>query len=135
MKAPATVLGLVNGMIGGTCLVLPQIGISTGWITTIWVCLICGLIAYYTARLMILHLGEGRHIRDTVMSHFKNDIRYLKMYGFIMFFSFVFVLIIYFQIICLQIEGLLGYNSFWVGPIVTILLIIYIIFIRLIHVG
>ena len=90
-------------MIGGTCLVLPQIGITTGWITTIWVCLICGLIAFYTARLMILHLGKGRHIRDMLMSHFKNDVFYLKGYGFIMWLSLIFVLIIYFQIICLQI--------------------------------
>lgn len=135
MPASTTVIGLVNGMLGGTCLVLPEIGIYTGWVTTIWVCLVCGLIAWITAKAMITHLGKGKQIRDTILAHFKNDPFYLKGYSFVMWFSFVFLLIIYFQIICLQIDGLLGYKTFWVGPGVAVMMTAVVLIIRICHIG
>ena len=98
-----TVIGLVNGMIGGTCLVLPLLGIAAGWVTVIYVDVLIGFISYYTARLIVTHLGQGRQIKDCVMSHFKNDYKYMRMYSFFMWFSFIPLLVIYFQIICLQI--------------------------------
>ena len=128
-------MGLVNGMIGGTCLVLPQLGIQTGFITILWVALVTATISYYTARLIITHLGKGSQIKDCIMSHFKNDYRYMRAYSFFMWFSFVPLLVIYFRIICLQIEGLLGYNSVWVGPIVAVILTGIIIGIRVINIG
>ena len=128
-------LGLVNGMIGGTCLVLPQLGVTTGWITTIWVACIAGFISYYTARLIVTHLGKGKQIRDCVMAHFQNDYRYMRAYSFFMWFSFIPLLIIYFRIICLQIEGLMGFQSVWVGPGVAIFLTAVILYIRFVNIG
>jgi amino acid permease len=103
MSMPMTVIGLVNGMIGGTCLSLPLIGLKTGSITTIIVCIVTGFISYYTAYLIVLHLGKGRQIRDCVLSHFNNDYRYMTGYSFFIWISFMPVMLIYFRIICLQV--------------------------------
>ena len=103
------VMGLTNGMIGGTILVLPLIGLTTGYVTTIWVTLLIGFISYYTARLIVTHLGKGKQIKDCIMAHAKDDYRYMVGYSFFIWFSFVPLLVIYFRIICLQIEGLLGF--------------------------
>jgi hypothetical protein len=135
ITAPMTVVGLVNGMIGGTCLVLPQLGIVTGYVTVIWVALLTGFISYYTARLIVTHLGKGKQIRDCVMAHFQNDYRYMRAYSFFMWFSFIPLLIIYFRIICLQIEGLMGFHSFWVGPGVAVFLTATILYIRFNNIG
>ena len=50
--------GMVNGMIGGTILVLPLLGLKTGYITTIIVNLLVGYTSYYTANLYVVHLGK-----------------------------------------------------------------------------
>ncbi len=56
-------------------------------------------------------------------------------YSFIIWLSFMPGLLIYFRIICLQIEGLMGYHSDSVGPLVVIGLVILVIIIRIFHVG
>lgn len=53
-----TVVGLLNGMLGGTILVLPLIGLTTGYFTSLAVCLLMGTISFYTAYLIMLHLGK-----------------------------------------------------------------------------
>ena len=55
------VIGLVNGMIGGTCLVLPHMGLETGWLLSIIICAVVGFMIYYTAHLIIMHLGTKSH--------------------------------------------------------------------------
>jgi hypothetical protein len=57
------VIGLLNGMIGGTILVLPILGLRTGYISIIMICAIMGLISCYTAYLIILHLGKAKNIK------------------------------------------------------------------------
>ena len=135
MTVNLTIIGLVNGMIGGTCLVLPHIGLETGFGMSIIVCALTGFMSYYTAYLIILHLGRGTQIKDCILNHFDNDYRYMVGYSFIIWFSFMPYMLIYFRIICLQIDGLLGYHSNLTGPIVAIGLIIIVILIRIFHVG
>lgn len=52
-------------------------------------------------------------------------------YNLFVWASFIAFLLIYYRIICLQIQGLIGYHSSWVPPIVTIVLIIGVIIIRI----
>lgn len=104
-----TVVGLVNGMIGGTILVLPIIGIQTGFIMTLIVCAGLGFLTYYTCYLIILHLGKAENITISILAHFKEDPKYLLLYNFLIWISFVTILPIYFKLICLQMDGLLGY--------------------------
>lgn len=131
MTANMTVIGLLNGMIGGTCLVLPYYGLDSGWLTIILVCIIMGWISYYTAYLIILHLGKGSQIKDCILSHFDNDYKYMRGYSFFIWFSFIPYYLIYFRIICLQIEGLLGYHSDYIAPLVVVGLITIILLIRI----
>lgn len=63
MSAPMVVIGLVNGMIGGTCLVLPLIGLKAGYITTLLVSCFTGFIGYYTASILVMHIGKSGSIK------------------------------------------------------------------------
>jgi len=98
-----TVLGLVNGMIGGTILVLPIIGLGTGYIGSMLVCVVMGWISFYTAYLIIQHLGKSKSIKECILSHFKQDYRYFGGYSVFMWFSFIPYFVIYYRLICLQI--------------------------------
>ena len=128
-----TILGLLNGMIGTSCLLLPIIGITAGYITTIWVCLVIGYISYYTAYLIVLHMGKGKNVKDCILAHFKFDYKFMRAYSFFMWLSFVPTLFGYFRIICLQIVGLLGYQSLWIAPIVAVFLILLVLLVRNLH--
>ena len=129
-----TVLGLLNGMIGTSCLVLPVIGQTAGYITTLWVCLLIGFASYYTAYLIVLHLGKAKSIKECILSHFGNNYSYMRAYGFFMWISFVPLLFGYFRIICIQVDGLLGYRSVLVAPIVVVVLTFAVIIVRKVHI-
>jgi len=131
----ATVLGLVNGMVGGTILVLPLLGIRTGYITTMIVSLIVGYISYFTAKIYIIHLGKEKDIREAVLVHFGEDMKYVKFFSFLMWISFCPVFVDYFRLICIQIQNLLGTDSQWVGIGVLLGLIMLIITVRIYHFG
>lgn len=56
-------LGLLNGMVGGTVLVLPLLGLETGYLLIPVVSLVYGLISWYTCYLLIIHLGQSNNIK------------------------------------------------------------------------
>ena len=62
-----TVLGLLNGMIGIAALMLPVIGLTSGYLTSIWICLLIGVISYYTAELIVIHLGKAKNIQKSIL--------------------------------------------------------------------
>jgi hypothetical protein len=104
-----TIAGLLNGMVGGTILVLPIIGIATGYITTVIVCALLGFLSYYTGNLVVVHLGKAKNMTESILNHFHQNYTYMTIYAFIVFCSQVPTLTIYFNLICLQLEGLIGY--------------------------
>lgn len=57
------ILGLTNGMIGGTILVIPLIGIKTGYLIIPLIAIFYGTIAGYSCYLIAQHLGECQNIR------------------------------------------------------------------------
>ena len=134
MSNSMTILGLLNGMIGGTVLVLPILGLRAGYIDTLVVSLFMGFISFYTGYLIVLHLGKAKSIKDYILSHFNNDYKYMQIYSGFIWFSFIPVFIIYFRLIVLQFQGLFGYYE-WFGPVVAVLLIIYITIIRYFNLG
>ena len=87
----------------GICVVLPLVGLTTGWLTSIWVSIVMGFVSYYTARLIVLHLGKGHTIKECILEHFNNDYLYMRGYCFVIWINQIFQLIIYFRILCLQI--------------------------------
>ena len=87
----------------GICVVLPQLGLTSGWLGSILVCAVTGFISYYTARLIVTHLGKGNTVKECLLAHFDNDYRYMRAYGAFIWFNLIVQLVIYFRIICLQI--------------------------------
>jgi hypothetical protein len=118
-----TVAGLLNGMLGGTILVLPVIGMATGSITTILIYCFIGFLSYYTAHLIVVHLGKAKDMTECVLNHFHNNYSYMVAYALIIWSGQVPTLIIYFKLICLQISGLVGDNQ-WIGVIVALALLV-----------
>jgi amino acid permease len=117
-----TIAGLLNGMVGGTILVLPIIGMSTGYLTTVLVSSILGFISYYTGNLVVVHLGKAKNMTESILNHFDQNYSYMTIYAFIIFCGQIPSLIIYFNLICPQLEGLIGYQS-WIGIIVALVLL------------
>jgi hypothetical protein len=58
VKTPINVLGLVNGMVSSTILVLPYLGIVSGYASSILLCILFGFVCYYTAFLLVTHIGR-----------------------------------------------------------------------------
>ena len=114
-------------------LVLPVMGLTAGYITSTWVVLLTGYISYYTASLIVTHLGKARNMKESILAHFKEDYKYMTVYSIINWMSFVPLIFINFSFICLEIEGILGYHSPWVAPSVAVFFIIIISIIRIFH--
>ena len=103
-----TVLGFLNGMIGGTVLLLPLLGMKSGYLGSSLICLIVGMAQFYSCYLLVLHIGSSNSLKDTVLSHFGNDYRFVRLYSFMFWFYFIPLFFIYFRLIVLQFIGLIG---------------------------
>ena len=57
------VFTMVSAMVGTSCMVIPIVGLTTGWLTTIWINAAVAFILYYTASLIITHLGQGKGMK------------------------------------------------------------------------
>ena len=133
ISTTAIILSLGIGMIVYNGLVLPVMGISAGWIPSIWVNIFVGFISYYTASLIITHLGIAKSMKDSILNHFDDNYSYMRAYGFINWLSFIPLIFLNFNFVALEIQGMLGYKSPWVAPILAIFMIFLIIFVRIMH--
>jgi hypothetical protein len=70
-----------------------------------------------------------------VLAHFNQDYRYVVVYSGLMWFSFLPIFIIYFRLICLQVEGLMQYSSPLIGPAVAVFLVLEILVVQKYHIG
>jgi amino acid permease len=118
-----TIAGLLNGMVGGTILVLPIIGMSTGYLTTVLVSSLLGFLSYYTGNIVVVHLGKAKNMTSTILNHFDQNYSYMTIYAFIIFCGQIPTLMVYFNLICLQLEGLIGYQPS-IGIIVVLVLLV-----------
>ena len=98
--ATTTVISMINGMLGGSALVLPIAGLAAGWLTSILALILVGFLLYYTARLIITHLGQSHNIKYSVLAHFNNDYRYMSAYGIIIWMSFIPFIVLILNITC-----------------------------------
>jgi len=121
-------------MIGGTILILPLLGLTTGYLMSALTCIIIGLVCYYTAYLVIVHLGKGT-VRDWILEHFDHDEKYLVGFNIIMVINGIPGYLIYFKLVCLQIESLLGVDSIWIPVGVSAVFFILIVLMRIFHFG
>lgn len=98
-----TILGLLNGMIGGTILVLPLVGLQAGYVNIALICLVMGMIEFYIVYLIVLHLGKSNSLKECILAHFGNDYWYVKANSFLIWLGFAPLFFIYFRLIVLQL--------------------------------
>ncbi len=104
----ATLVGLLNAMIGGTMLIIPILALTAGTMEQLLFSLVLGLITAYTAYLLVSHLGTAKNIKHLILGHFGEDVRVTSVYNVIIWFSFTSAMIVYFNLFCVQVEALLG---------------------------
>lgn len=125
---------LLNGMVGGTILILPIIGLQTGYILIPIVSLIFGSMTFYTCYLISIHLGEATTVKDSVKEHFNNRKGFVMFYDFVLGCSFVGILINYFKLILNQLEGFMP-KSTWLPIVVVLVLLALTLVMRYYHFG
>lgn len=108
------VMSLLTGMIGGTILVLPLQGLSTGYFLIPLITILFGILSGYTTYLLALHLGQCKTMREAILEHFNGQRGYLILYNIIIIMSFLGLLINYFQLVVVQVESLIA-DSPWIS--------------------
>ena len=73
------VLCIVNGMIGGLILLLPVMALEAGWLLTLIVVLITGLMSYYSCYICLMHTGSEPDLDVAILGHFGGN-RKLKVF-------------------------------------------------------
>lgn len=122
-------------MIGGTNLILPMMFLTTGWLASLIICVCTGLINYFTSYLTIVHLGEGKTLKEWILTHFNNSELVLIGYNVFAFAGSVATFAITFHMACTQIFAITGVNYQWISIVLAVILIIYIIINRAWHLG
>lgn len=117
------ICGLLNGMIGGTILLLPIIGLSTGYLMSGIISILVGLFSYYTGHLTVVHLGTAKDMKECILQHFDGKYTYMIIYSFVVWIGQIPLLILYYNLICIQLQGLFG-ESEWISIAVGCALLI-----------
>ena len=69
LSNPMTVLGLVNGMIGGIILIMPLLSLKTGTALIAPVSMITGFISFYSCLLCLKHLKNYKDLDEAIYHH------------------------------------------------------------------
>jgi amino acid permease len=110
MNPKLAVVAMVNGMIGGVILVLPLLALEAGTLLTFFVIILTGAFSFYSCYLCVLHLGNHSDLDKAILHHF-NQSKFMKIaYDFLVFINLLFLLVLYYDLIVQQWEGLLPYN-------------------------
>lgn len=108
LGARTTVLALVNGMIGGSILVIPVNSLQVGCATTFFIILATGFFSFYTCFLGIIHLGDQPDLDSTLLRHFNGSKVFKIIYDVCVWSGLLLLLILYFKLIMLQWDGLVS---------------------------
>ncbi len=101
-----TVVGLVNGMIGGIILVMPLLALKTGTYLIGIITLVSGFFSYFSCLLCLRHLRNYKDLDESIYYHFGRNKTYRRAYDAIIMISISVLLILYFDLICEQWEGI-----------------------------
>lgn len=106
LSNPMTVVGLVNGMIGGIILIMPILALRTGTLLIAPITIIFGFFSYFSCLLCLRHLRNYEDLDEAVLRHFENKRKYKIIYDSIIIISLSVYLILYFGLICDMWEGM-----------------------------
>jgi amino acid permease len=110
LSSPLTVVGLMNGMIGGVILVLPVASYQAGWIYTILAILFSGAFSFYSCYLSIKHLGDQKDMNYSMQAHFGSKFAKI-IYDVVVWLGLLFGSMFYYGLICIQWESITGDKS------------------------
>ncbi len=79
LSTPMTILGMVNGMIGGLILILPVYALHAGYILTMIIIFVTCVFSYYSCYLCIIHLGDQSDLDYAILRHF-NGSKWAKIF-------------------------------------------------------
>ena len=106
LNLATTIVAMVNGMIGGSILVLPLTSLQGGWGFTLLIILFTGFFSFYCCYIGVIHLGDQNDMDGALLRHFNGN-RFLKIfYDFCVWMGLILLLILYFELIVIQWEGL-----------------------------
>lgn len=95
-----TVIGLLNGMIGGIILVLPLLALKTGYLLIAPITIISGFFSYFSCLLCLRHLRTYKDLDIAIYHHFGKKRLYKIIYDVIIVVSMTMILVLYFSLIC-----------------------------------
>ena len=120
-----TVVALVNGMIGGSILVLPLVALEAGWISSIFIIFVTGFFSYYSCYLSMAHLGDQEDLDSALLRHFNGSKCLKTFYDFCVWAGVTLLLNLYFDLIVIQWEGLAPpYHFTVVNPVINALVLV-----------
>ena len=93
---PIAIVAIVNGMIGGTILVLPVLTKTGGWALTLITILITGGVSFFSCFIAVTHLGDQSDIDKALLRHFNGSPIMKIAYDFSVFVGLLLVLLFYF---------------------------------------
>jgi amino acid permease len=129
LNAPMTVLGMVNGMIGGLILLLPVYTLEAGYLLSLIVIVFTGVFSLYSCYLCVIHMGDQPDLDYTILRHF-NGARWPKIfYDFCVWSCLVLIDMLYFELIMIQWEGLIPPHEFsFINPLVNAFVLFGLVF-------
>ena len=103
---PTTIVAIVNGMVGGTILVLPVLTTSAGWALALLTICVTGAASFFSCYIAVIHLGDQSDVDKALFRHF-NGSKFMKAaYDFCVFVGLLLAILFYFELIYLQWQGL-----------------------------
>ena len=106
LSNPMTLVGLVNGMIGGIILIMPILSLKAGLLLIAPTCLVTGFFSYFSCLLCLRHLRNYKDLDEAIYRHFGNRKIFKIGYDCSIVISMTVLLILYFNLICKQWEGM-----------------------------
>lgn len=123
MSAPILALAFSSAIISFNGLILPVIGLVAGYVDSIIVIMVVGFCTYYTASLIVVHLGKSRSIQENILTHFNHDNIYYTAYSVIYWLSLIPIVALGVKTFCLLVQGLLGHYSVWIPILSSIIML------------
>lgn len=122
-----TVVAMANGMIGGIILVMPILALKTGTALIAPVSMITGFFSYFSCLLCLRHLRNYKDLDEAVYMHFGKKKSFRIFYDITIVVSISVLLILYFDLICKQWEGIIEESP--LVPILNALVLFPIVYI------
>jgi len=96
LSSPMTVVGMVNGMIGGLILILPVLAFDAGYILTFIVILVTGIFSYYSCYLCVEHMGDQPDLDFAILRHFNGNRTVKVLYDLCVWSNLILIDMLYF---------------------------------------